>query len=398
MPNLTGSAQIGRIAALLEGVGASCELELPGGQVVAVGAGPADFRVVFERPWSTSVPLDERSVGRAYVEGDIDLQGDMMAAFDVRERLRARVPPAQLLRFAAQMALASPIRANRRAIGHHYTHGDDFYLSFIDTRYRLYSQCLFESDDESLEDAAERKLESVWSALDLRPGLRVLDIGGGWGGLTEYCGRRGVHVTSLTLADDSAAHIRGLIRDHGLPGEVRVEDMLVHRPAQPYDHAVICGVIEHIPTYRRFCQRLWEVLAPGGRLYLDASASKEKYAMSAFARQYIWKGTHSFMAVQDVIEELLFHGFEVVGLRRETHDYELTMRHWARRLDESRDTIVERWGEPLYRAFRLYLWGGAHSLMTNRIQAYSVVAERRPDRGPRPGNTRRFGHFVLSLR
>jgi cyclopropane-fatty-acyl-phospholipid synthase len=96
--------------------------------------------------------------------------------------------------------------------------------------------------------------------------------------------------------------------------------------------------------------------------------------------------------------ELLFHGFDIVRVRRETRDYELTMRHWADRFDAARDEVVTRWGEPLYRAFRVFLWGGTHAFQTDRLQAYSVVAERRSDPGPRPRLPLRTAQFMLSLR
>jgi cyclopropane-fatty-acyl-phospholipid synthase len=82
----------------------------------------------------------------------------------------------------------------------------------------------------------------------------------------------------------------------------------------------------------------------------------------------------------------------------ESHDYELTMRNWAQRLEDAHDEIAARWGEELYRAFRIYLWGGAHTFRTNRLQAYHLVAERRADRGPRPHIPRRAVQFVASLR
>jgi cyclopropane-fatty-acyl-phospholipid synthase len=383
---------------LLEAAGASCELRLPAGETVKIGAGPPSFRVTLCNERALRVPLDEFSLGQAYVQGDIDLEGDILALLDVRDRLLDHSPLSARLRFLAQLFLNPPALVNRRAIGYHYTLGDDFYLSFIDRAYRFYSHCVFHSDEDTLEEAAEHKLESMWNALNLKPGQRLLDIGGGWGGVTEYCGARGVHVTSLTLIEDSANYIRNLIRRKNVTGEVILQDVLDHRPIEPYDHAVIYGVIEHIPNYRLFCRRVWDSLKPSGRLYLDASATVEKYDMSAFTRHYIWHGTHTFLALQDMIEELLFHGFEIVGVKRETRDYELTIRCWAQRLDAHHDQIAARWGEARWRSFRVYLWGGAHAFRTNRLQAYHLVAEKRAHPGPRPGNWRRFKHFLRSLR
>jgi cyclopropane-fatty-acyl-phospholipid synthase len=293
--------------------------------------------------------------------------------------------------------LRSPVCVNRSAINQHYTLGDDFYLTFIDSRYRFYSHCVFHSDEETLEQAAEHKLESMWAALDLRPGMRLLDIGGGWGGVAQYCGARGVHVTSVTLVEDSARYIGSLIRDERLPAEVVLSDFLEFETDQPFDHAVIFGVIEHIPNYSRFCSKVWDVLKPGGRLYLDASATKEKYAVSPVTRAYTWPGHHAFLGLQDMTQELLFHGFEIVEVRRETRDYELTITHWAERFERARPDIIQRWGEQTYRAFRIFLWGGAHAFSTNRLQAYHLVAERRCDPGPRPGTIRRLAGAAASF-
>src|SRR5262249_62321077 len=111
-----------------------------------------------------------------------------------------------------------------------------------------------------------------------KPGMRLLDIGGGWGAAIKYCAPRGVHVTSLTVAGDSHRYITGYLQDTGLAGEVRFEDFLVHAPAEPYDAVVVYGVIEHIPVYRRFAEQAWRRLQRRRRRAVAASARKQKYA------------------------------------------------------------------------------------------------------------------------
>jgi cyclopropane-fatty-acyl-phospholipid synthase len=371
---------------------------LPSGEAIRCGDGPPRFRVIVRSGRALRGAYDELALGGAYVEGEIDLEGDIWSVFEVRRRLQDRARTGQLLGFLVNLFLTAPTRINRRAIDFHYTLGDDFYCSFTDTRYHFYSHGLFRSADETLEEASEHKLETVFAALRLQPGMRLLDIGGGWGGVTRYCGARGVHVTSLTLAQDSYNYLRNILDTTGFPGEVRIQDFLRHRPEKPYDAIVILGVIEHIPTYRRFCELVWESLVPGGRIYMDASAAHQKYEVGTFTRKYIWQGSHSFMCLQDIVQEFLYHGFEVEEVKRDTWDYELTMRHWAERFDAARDFIVKGWGEKVYRAFRLYLWGGSHALHVDTMQSYHLVARRREERGPRPGLFRRVGNFLSGLR
>lgn len=386
-----------RLAALVEESAVPCELVFPGGEAWRCGAGAPRFRVVLNSPAVLRRPFDEFTLGRAYVEGEIDIEGDFLALLELRRRLGDRLRVGPILRFLSLLFLTAPTRANRAAIADHYSFGDDFYHAFIDRRYHFYSHGIFHAESETIEEASEHKLERMWSALELRPGMHLLDIGGGWGGVARYCAPRGVRVTSLTLAPDSRNYIAGLLAGEGLAGEVRLEDFLEHRPAAPYDAVVIYGVIEHIPNYRRFCARAWEVLKPGGRLYMDASASKEKFLMSAFTRHYIWHGTHTFLCLQDVVEEFLFHGFELLEVQNESRDYELTMRQWAERFDAARAAIVERWGEKVYRAFRVYLWGGCHAFHVDRLQAYHLTVRRGDGPGPRPGLWRRARHFARGL-
>lgn len=287
---------------------------------------------------------------------------------------------------------------NSKAIGEHYSRGDDFYLAFIDKRYRFYPQGLFKHPDESIEEASEHKLESMFNSLELKAGERLLDISGGWGGVTQYCGARGVHVTTLTLTVDSARFIQNSISEKNLPGEVFLKDFLNSKPEEPFDHVVIYGVIEYLPDYRGFARGIWDVLKPGGRICLDGSAAVTRFAASSWTRDYIWRGTHTFMTVQDVMAEFLYHGFEVIEVVRETKDYELTMLEWARRLDAAKEEVIAGWGEETYRIFRLFLWGGTHAFKTNTLQAYLMVAEKTDSPGPHPSTYRRLVQFLGTLR
>ncbi|KAH7396218.1 S-adenosyl-L-methionine-dependent methyltransferase [Pyrenochaeta sp. MPI-SDFR-AT-0127] len=385
------------LAPLLASLDLPGEIQLPCGAIHSIGSGQPNYRVIFRSKKALRTPMTELSIAEAFVRGDIDVEGDIGVLFGAREQVQDRMPLQQKIQFLYDFARTTTTM-NAKAVGEHYSRGDDFYLTFIDKRFRFYSHGLFQRPDESIEEASEHKLESMFNGLGLKPGMRLLDIGGGWGGVTQYCGARGIHVTTLTIAKDSQKFISRLIEEQKLPGEVFLEDFLNHKPAEPYDHAVMYGVIEHIPNYRRFARSVWRVLKPGGRLYLDGSAAVEKYAVSSFTRDYVWRGTHTYMTLQDVLAEMLYHGFEIVDVARETRDYELTMLEWAKRLDAAKEDIIAGWGEETYRVFRLFLWGGTHAFKTNGLQAYHLIAERTSSLGPRPSIARRITQFVGNLR
>ncbi|KAL2837072.1 S-adenosyl-L-methionine-dependent methyltransferase [Aspergillus pseudoustus] len=393
------------LAALLAQLSIPGEIQLPNGSIIPVGDNSSSssgsgslYRVTFTSEIALRTPMIERRVAEAYVSGLIDVEGHMPALFNARAALREKVPLRQKIQFVYDF-LRSATRMNAKAIGEHYGQDDDFYLTFIDKRFRFYTHGLFANPEESIEQASEHKLEKIWASLDLKRGMRVLDIGGGWGGVTQYCGARGVHVTTLTLAPNGARYVQRLIEEKGLSGRVFLEDFLAHEPEdEPYDAAVSLGAIEHLPDYRRFASKVWDVLKPGAKFYLDGSAAVTKYAISSWTRENVWRGAHSFMTVQDIMGELLNYGFSVDEVVNETRDYEWTMLEWARRLDVNREEIVAGYGEEMYRTFRVFLWGGAHAFRTRNLQAYHLVAERLEERGPRPGVLTRAWQFLGKLR
>ena len=379
---------------LFAGFATPGEMALPGGKVVHFGEGVPRFRIAVHDKAFLRRPHDDLSVAEAYLNGTIDLEGDMLAMLEVRKQLADKFRLGAWLRFVNDLFLMPARIMNKRVIDRHYTFGNDFYFHFLDSSYRFYSHCLFESDTDTLEQAAERKLKTTFQALDLRPGMRLLDIGAGWGGVFQYACPRGVKVTGVTLFENSYNYIRDLIHRGHLDGRVLLQDFLSYQPEEPFDAIVTYGVIEHMPNYRKFFSRVWDCLKPGGKIYIDGSASKEKHSLSQFARRYIWQGAHSCMCLQELIQEALYHGFQVVDVKEESHDYELTMLHWARRLDRHREEIVARWGEKLYRMFRLFLWGGVPAFRDDQLQAYHVVVRRGADHGPRPGLPRRVASFI----
>lgn len=383
--------------ALLVKAGVPCELVLASGRSIALGPQPPAFRLRFHTEHPFARGLSERAIAEAYVAGEFDITGDMLRAFDVRSQMVDTVPVGQFLRIWLGHFLRPRTSVNRRAIDFHYQLGDDFYMTFLDSAYHIYTHAIYRHDEEPLEAAAEHKMEQAFRTLRLKPGDHVLNIGAGWGPTERYFGSRGVRVTGLTIGEDSRAFVQRLIDREGLTAEVKLEDFLVHQPAHPYDAIVILGVIEHIPDYRRFAKRVWENLRPGGLIYLDASASREKFSVGTFAREYIWTGTHTYLVLQDLVREFLYHGIDVMEVANETHDYGLTCAEWARRFDLAHDEIASRWGEGHWRAWRLYLWGGAHAFLRNDLQAYHVLGRRSERPGPRPGWGRRVVNEIKSV-
>ncbi len=321
--------------------------------------------------------LDELRICEAYMAGSLDVIGDMLGFVSLRGVLSDRHPLHLLWRRLAPLFIGR-VKTDRQAIASHYDYDNEFYLTFMDPT-RCYSQAVFERDDESLETAQRRKLDFAFDVCGMKPGDRVLDVGGGWGAFTEHAGRRGIEVTALTISSHSEAYLTDLIQRQQLPCRVVNQDFLEYSSPEPYDAIVILGVMEHLPDYPAVLRQFQRLLKPGGRVYLDASAFREKYSKPTFVSRYIFPGDHSYFCLHEFLTDVAKTPLEALAVYNDRHSYYLTCKAWAENLETARDEIISRWGEMLYRRFRLYLWGSAYAFMSRGMDAYRVVLQRPDD-------------------
>jgi cyclopropane-fatty-acyl-phospholipid synthase len=382
--------------------GAAFELQLPGRPSHRLGEGAPAFQILVRNQAGLAAlgSLNENRIGEAYLRGDIDLHGDLVAALDLRTELRDQRRLAYLFTSYGlgyvwatyvQPRVVGQVKCDARWIRQHYDLESDFYLLFLDKQARCYSHGYFSRDDEPLEAAIQRKLDTAITDCGMRPGWRVLDIGAGWGAFTAHAGRRGIQVTSLTISAESERYVRNLIAREQLPCCVRLEHFLEHTTEEPYDAIVNLGVTEHLPDYQATVAQYRRLLRPGGRVFLDACAARKKYPFSAFVRSHIWPGNTTPMHLASYLKEVGKTPFEVLYLKNDRHNYLLTTRHWAENLDRARDEVVSRWGEHLYRRFRIYLWGCVHYFDAGTITAYRLLLQL----PPQPSSRRSRAHRSL---
>ncbi|HEY6968412.1 MAG TPA: class I SAM-dependent methyltransferase [Candidatus Angelobacter sp.] len=377
--------------------GTAFEFSLPGRPLRRAGEGSVKFRVSLHNKKAVQAlkSLDEMRIGQAYLFGDLSIDGDLVAAFDVRNTFTDRHPLAFLWSIYGQKLFRGQVASDARWIQEHYDVEPEFYLTFLDKKARCYSHAYFASDDEPLESAVQRKLNTAMDACALRPGSRVLDIGAGWGAFTEHAGMRGVHVTSLTISKESERYVSDLIARESLPCRVVREHFLEHKSEEPYDAIVNLGVTEHLPDYTATLKQYQRLLKPGGRVFLDACATAKKHSFSTFVSTYIWPGNTTPLVLAEYLGELAKTPLELISLQNDRHNYLLTTRHWAMNLDRARDEIVQRFGEVLYRRFRLYLWGCVHQFSTHEVTAYRMLLQLPANIAAHRKAARRTGWFRL---
>ena len=253
----------------------------------------------------------------------------------------------------------NPVPRARRNVAHHYDLSDQLYELFLD-RDRQYSCAYFASPDDDLDTAQENKKRHIAAKLLLRPGLKVLDIGSGWGGLALYLAAEcGADVTGLTLSAEQHKVATRRAAAAGLGDRVRFHLRDYREETGRYDRIVSVGMFEHVGVvqYPTFFRRLTELLAPDGVALLHSIGRMDgPGTTNPWLRKYIFPGGYS-PALSEVVPEaerarLWITDIEILRLH-----YAETLRLWRRRFEHHRERIRELYDERFCRMWEMYLVG-----------------------------------------
>ena len=350
------------------------EIVMPDHQSRAFGRGEPASRVhlVTRKGVDALISLDELAICEAYMDGDINITGDLYDLIGYRSLLSDNRPLQYLWATYARTVLLGQVRADKKGIGSHYDIAPEFFQIWLDKSVRGYSHAFFNSDDEPLEPAMERKFQYGIDACGIKPGDRVLDIGGGWGSFVQYAGRKGIRVTSVTISQESEKFLKEPIQREGLPCTAIREHLLEFRPQEPFDAICNFGVTEHLPDYRGTIAQYQRLPKPGRNIYLDCY-SGDRHRMSSFVTKWVFEGNTSPLALDRYFAELARTDFEVLLLQDDRHNYYLTCKKWAENLEQVQHQVTTRWGQHLYRRFRLYLWSSARAFADRTLGAHRMV-------------------------
>ena len=228
-------------------------------------------------------------------------------------------------------------RRSRRHIAHHYDLGNDFFALFLDPT-MAYSCAYFEADDDTLERASLRKFDRILDKLEIRSGDHLLEIGSGWGGLALHAARRhGCRVTTTTISAEQYAHVRRLIAEQGLAGQVEVLLRDYRELTGTYDKLVSVEMVEavghrNLPGFFGHCGRL---LKPEGRMVLQTITIQDQLHASHLHRPTSCNATYSRAAASrpsPACARLSTAGSDLrlCHLEDLTPHYVRTMQHWRR--------------------------------------------------------------------
>jgi cyclopropane-fatty-acyl-phospholipid synthase len=346
-------------------------------------------------------PGSSLGLGRAYVDGSLAVD-DLDAAFIVVDEWQ---PPALSARDRARLALAIAVAAapggvprvpsleltlrgrlhsverDAAAVRYHYDVGNEFFALFLDES-MTYSCAIFSGTARTLEEAQRAKLDRIASKLALQPGMRVLDVGCGWGSFAIHAATHyGVTVMGVTLSPRQAELAREKVAQAGLGErvEIRVADYR-ELAESSFDAIASIGMSEHVGERQIdvYARSLFGLLRPGGMLLNHAIATldpEHEPLEDIFSTRYVFPDGEplALSRVALALERAGFHTQHVEGFRE---DYSITLRHWSERLDGHLERAEELAGAERLRVWRLYLRAARHGFDSFHTAVYQVCVRR----------------------
>ncbi|QXM23480.1 cyclopropane-fatty-acyl-phospholipid synthase family protein [Elioraea tepida] len=332
------------------------------------GTGPAAAIRVRDAATARRVALNPSlAFGEAWMDGAIDTVGDS-TLYDVLDLLmrnlaKGRMPwharaAERVARWFRRLQQRNPARRARRNVAHHYDLSGRLYSLFLD-RDRQYSCAYFPTGNETLEQAQVAKKRHIAAKLCLdRPGLRVLDIGSGWGGLAlTLAAEYGADVTGITLSEEQFRESNARAEAAGLSHRVRFLLRDYRSVTDRFDRIVSVGMFEHVGIvhYDTFFRTVSRCLAPDGVALIHAIGRPDGPGVTnAWLRKYIFPGGYT-PALSEVLPPIERSGLLVTDIEILRLHYAETLRHWRERFARNRDAVAALYDERFCRMWEFYL-------------------------------------------
>jgi cyclopropane-fatty-acyl-phospholipid synthase len=363
----------------------SYEVQLRSGERRAYGKGDPSFTIVVtdQTQLNWLLRADAYSAALAFIRGDIEVHGDLIAAVRFQTATAPRSLPARFFGALARFAPGrieswyQPKSRAARNIRFHYDRPNDFYRQFLDSRL-VYSSAYYRDPEWSLEQAQLAKMDHICRKLDLRAGERFLDVGCGWGALVIHAAERyDAAATGCTLSRNQHEFAARRIAELGLTQRAAVLDLDYRDLSGRFDKIASVGMFEHVGRRRlgEYFSKVRGLLEEDG-LFVNHGIMRPQLVgdnhETLFLQKKVFPGGE-LAHLSDVIREAEKSGFEVLDIENLRPHYALTCRAWVERLRDRASQCMLYVDSETYRTWLLYLAASARNFEDGLTDVHQLL-------------------------
>ena len=346
----------------------------------------ADIKLNGSRPWDITIN-DEKAfdrllkdgtlgAGESYMDGQWDCQAiDEMIARVIKAKIDTQLTAKDIislaLKKAGQKFNFQSIERTKKDVPFHYDIGNDLFEKMLD-KYMTYT-CGYWKNADNLDEAQQKKMELICRKLGLKPGMRILDIGCGWGSFMKYATEHyQVNCDGITLSKEQVN--LGKQRCRGLPIRFFLQDYREYQSNSPYDRIVSVGMFEHCGpnNYKKFFQCANALLADNGIFLLHTIGGQHSDKPGdPWIQKYIFpNGTIPSLAQ---IDTALADYFVIEDLHNIGPHYDKTLLAWYKNFNDAWPALSEKYGNKFYRMWRYYLLQCAGAFRARHINVWQLA-------------------------
>lgn len=337
-----------------------------------------DIQVHDEKFYARIIRDGSLGLGESYMEGMWDSEAlDKTMYLLISAKLNKLVQNKWTMLFLLVKAKFRNLQSVSRAfeVGEkHYDIGNDLYEKMLD--HRMMYTCAYWQDAATLEEAQDAKLELICKKIGLKPGMRVLDIGCGWGGFAHFAAEKyGAEVTGITISKEQASLAK--LRCENLPVNIELKD---YRHVQgQYDAVISIGMIEHVgaKNYRTYMETVDRCLKPDGIAFVQTiSGNRTTKHTEPWIHKYIFPNSNlpSLAALSHAMDDL----FSIEDVHNFGPDYDKTLLAWYKNFADAWPELKDNYDERFFRMWSYYLLTNAACFRARYLQLFQVVMTKTP--------------------
>lgn len=366
-----------------------------------IGPSDAETKIIVKRAEAINRILwapGELGFARAWVADDIAIQGNIFDSFTLRDQfpnpsvsLKQWIALARLLKITKFRKLSSPPeelilhgsfhsrKRDKESVSLHYDISNEFYKLILGPAL-TYSCAVWENRTTTLVDAQRNKHDLICKKLDLKPGMRLLEVGCGWGSMAIHAAKNyDVEVVGITISEQQADLAQKRVSEAGFADriEIRVQDYREIKDDR-FDAISSIGMFEHVGEKQLevYFTKMFSVLKPRGRFLNHGitrpDGSSPRLAKKGFINRYVFPDGE-LHELGRVISRIQKTGFEVRHCENLREHYNLTLRSWVKNLENNWDEAVEHVGLARAKIWLLYMAGSAESFAKNRTHIHQIL-------------------------